>query len=66
MCAEHTPILACVIPVFDALPSAGMQMRADPQKQHLRHMLDAGINKLITQYNDQRFSKTTVFSVGIN
>ncbi|KAF8584719.1 hypothetical protein K439DRAFT_1616520 [Ramaria rubella] len=55
MCTEKTPILACVVPAFDALLSVLKKMQVDPAKQHLRSMLDVGINKMTSQYNNRRF-----------
>ncbi|KAF8580816.1 hypothetical protein K439DRAFT_1355822 [Ramaria rubella] len=63
MRTEKTPILACVVLAFDALISMWKQMQADPTKQHLRHMLDAGINKMTSQFNERRLSKTAIFSI---
>jgi hypothetical protein len=39
-------------------------MHTDPSKQHLRKMLDAGISKMMNQYNEHCFSKTSIFSIG--
>ena len=65
MSAEYTPVLACVIPAFDSLLSAWSQMRANSAKQHLWKIIDAGLSKMTLQYNDCRFSKTAIISIGV-
>jgi len=39
-------------------------MLADPSKHHLKSMLEAGIAKLTSQYNDHRFTKTAILAIG--
>jgi hypothetical protein len=64
MCTERLPILACVLPAFDSLLSAWTQMCNSPSMLHLRKMLEVGIEKLTLQYNERRFSKSHVISIG--
>ena len=64
LCAESTPVLACIIPAFNTLLSTWNRMLADPSKHHLKSMLKAGITKLISQYNEHQFTKTAIILIG--
>jgi hypothetical protein len=65
MCTEHTPILACVLPAFDSLLSTWTRMRREPSKLHLRKMIDTAVEKMASQYNERRFSKPYIISIGM-
>lgn len=64
MCAERTPLLACVLPAFDSVLAAWKDMRNDPSKSHLRSALDAGIEKMTLQYNSCRYRRPFIFAIG--
>ncbi|KAF8521183.1 hypothetical protein JB92DRAFT_3280079 [Gautieria morchelliformis] len=66
MCTELTPILACVVPTFDSLLAIWIRMRDDPSKSHLSSMLDGGNEKLSSQYNERRFSKSTIIAMTLH
>ncbi|KAF8589684.1 hypothetical protein K439DRAFT_1612489 [Ramaria rubella] len=63
MCAEKTPILACIIPTFYSLLATWDHLHADPSKVHLKKMLDTGIEKMTAQYNEHRFAKLTIIAI---
>ena len=63
MCTESMPVLACVIPAFESLLATWMRMRDDPAKLHLKKMLNAGINKMTSQYNRIRFAKLSIIAL---
>ncbi|KAF8509475.1 hypothetical protein JB92DRAFT_2730090 [Gautieria morchelliformis] len=65
MCTEHTPILACILPAFDSLLSTWTRMRKEPSNAHLRRMIDAAVEKMTSQYNERRFSKPHIISIGM-
>jgi hypothetical protein len=65
MCKEMTPMMSLVVPFFDGLISTWQRMRRDPAYIHLYTMLDAGIEKLVEQLGQYRFSKAAILSIGM-
>jgi len=65
MCKERTPMLACVLPIFEFLISRWKNMLDKPGYAHIRPMLEAGLDKCRSLYNEHRFNKTTIFAIGM-
>jgi len=65
MSKERAPMLACVIPIFEFLISQWKKMLAKPSLVHLHRMLEAGLNKFNSKYDEYRFSKPVIFSIGM-
>jgi hypothetical protein len=64
MCAESTPVLARVVPAYETVLNTWRRMMSDPEKQHLQAMLKAGTDKMKAQYNNQRYVKAFIISIG--
>ena len=66
MCAERTPILACILPAFNSVLAAWKDMRDDLSKSHLAPALGAGIKKMTSQYNKCRYHRPFIFAIGMS
>ncbi|KIJ52825.1 hypothetical protein M422DRAFT_242757 [Sphaerobolus stellatus SS14] len=66
MCSEMTPVMTFLVPFFDGLIATWQRLRHDPAYSHLSEMLDTGIDKLVDQLGQYRFSKAAILSIVLN
>ncbi|KIJ29769.1 hypothetical protein M422DRAFT_784217 [Sphaerobolus stellatus SS14] len=60
------PMMSLLVPFFDGLISTWQRMRRNPAYSYLADMLDAGIDKLVEQLAQYRFSKAAILCILLN